>query len=311
MASIRAIFTVDSSNAKGNAWMFLARRDRAMKILRITVSLIFVLVPALAQADFRSLEALAAPSADPWSYWQSSDESNVKTIDFSVWDDILSRYVAPSKYGINLFKYADVAANDRAAIDGLVTSLAALPIRSYNRSQQIVYWINLYNALTVKVVLDNGPVKTIRDIDISPGFFSDGPWGKKLLKIEGQDVTLNDIEHRILRPFWKDPRIHYVLNCASLGCPNLGTRAYEAGNLDEQLDIAAHTFINHPRGARLENGQMIVSSLYDWFTVDFGGDEAGVIAHLRKYAGPDLMVALNKHGRLDRAEYNWKLNGSF
>ena len=282
-----------------------------MKILCITISLYFALLPALAQADFRSLEALAAPSADPWSYWQTSDESNVRTIDFSVWGNILRRYVAPSQYGINLFKYADVAANDRAAIDGLVSSLAALPIRSYNRAQQMAYWINLYNVLTVKVVLDNGPVKTIRDIDISPGFFSDGPWGKKLLKIEGQGVTLNDIEHRILRPFWKDPRIHYALNCASLGCPNLGTRAYEASNLDEQLDIAAYTFINHPRGARLENGEMIVSSIYDWFTLDFGGDEAGVIAHLRKYAGPDLIAALDKHGRLDRAEYNWKLNGSF
>ena len=89
-----------------------------MKILCITISLYFALLPALAQADFRSLEALAAPSADPWSYWQTSDESNVRTIDFSVWGNILRRYLAPSQYGSNLFKYADVAANDRAAIDG-------------------------------------------------------------------------------------------------------------------------------------------------------------------------------------------------
>ena len=89
-----------------------------MKIHRITISLLFVLAPSLAQPDFRSLEALAAPSADPWSYWQTSDESNVRTIDFSVWGNILRRYVAPSQYGINLFKYAGVAANDRAAFDG-------------------------------------------------------------------------------------------------------------------------------------------------------------------------------------------------
>ena len=90
------------------------------------------------------------------------------------------------------------------------------------------------------------PVDSIRDI--SSGFFSPGPWKKELLNVEGQSLTLNDIEHRILRPIWQDPRIHYAVNCASLGCPNLPVIAFSEDNTDAMLDRAAQQFINHPRG---------------------------------------------------------------
>ena len=273
--------------------------------------LLLTLGPAAAWADFRSLEALAAPSADPWPRWKASDEGSKVEVEFSPWDRILRRYLSTSPRGINLFAYGAVSREDRAALDRQVAQWAALPISGYNRAQQKAYWINLYNALTVKVVLDHGPVTTIQDIDISPGFFSSGPWGKKLLRIEGETISLNDIEHRILRPLWGDARVHYALNCASIGCPNLDARAFQADDMEARLDAAARAFINHPRGARLENGEMVVSSIYDWFTADFGGDEAGVTAHLLQYAAPALRHTLTKHGRLDRAAYDWRLNGSF
>ena len=273
--------------------------------------LLLTLGPAASWADFRSLEALAAPSAEPWPRWRISDEGSKVEIDFSPWDKILRRYLATSPGGINLFAYGAVNREDSAALDKLVAQWAALPISGYNRAQQKAYWINLYNALTVKVVLDHGPVTTIQDIDISPGFFSSGPWGKKLLRIEGEAISLNDIEHRILRPLWGDARVHYALNCASIGCPNLDARAFRADDLEARLDAAARAFINHPRGARLEGGEMVVSSIYDWFTADFGGDEAGVTAHLLHYAAPALRNTLTKHSRLDRAAYDWQLNGNF
>ncbi len=100
-----------------------------------------------------------------------------------------------------------------------VLILAATSADRLRRAEQFPFWINLYNALTVKVVLDHYPVEIIRDIDISPGLFADGPWGKKLVTVEGEALSLDDIEHRILRPIWKDPRLHYVLNCAALGVP--------------------------------------------------------------------------------------------
>ncbi len=285
-----------------------------MKMRAYCLALVMLLVPAPAiwlnaHADFRTLEALVAPSADPWPRWKAADETNRADIDFSAWDKILQRYLEASPQGINLFNYREVSAPDRARLDELVATWAALPISTYNRGQQMAYWINLYNALTVKLILDHGPVATIRDIDISPGFFSDGPWGKKLLRVEGEELSLNDIEHRILRPLWGDPRVHYALNCASLGCPNLDARAFRASDMDSRLNAAARAFINHPRGVRLEGGEIIVSSIYDWFTADFGGDEAGVLAHFHQYAGPELKATLDKHGRLDRAAYDWRLNG--
>lgn len=265
-----------------------------------------------APPEFRSSAALAAPSADPWLRWRTADENNPAEIDFAAWDDLLQRFLTPSAAGINLFRYGAVAAADRAILDGMVAKLAALPISTYSRARQLAYWINLYNALTVKVVLDNsrdGLAASILDIDISPGFFSNGPWDKKLLRIEGEAISLNDIEHRILRPLWRDPRIHYALNCASLGCPNLGATAYRAKGMEARLDAAARAFINHPRGVRFENGDLVVSSIYDWFIEDFGGGNAGVLTHLKRYAAPALAEELTRHGRLDRSSYDWRLNG--
>jgi len=155
-------------------------------------------------------------------------------------------------------------------------------VSKLNRPEQQAYWINLYNALTVQVVLDHYPVETIRDIDISPGLFSDGPWGKKLVTIEAEPVSLDDIEHRILRPIWRDPRIHYAVNCASVGCPDLLARAYRTDDMDQTLTANAVAYINSARGVALKGGEVSVSSIYDWFEADFGGNEAGVLKHLRQ-----------------------------
>lgn len=263
-----------------------------------------------ATLGFAVSRAQAAPSADPWPRWQAADQTSDAQIGFAAWDDLLQRYLVNSPEGINLLRYSAITPADRARLDQFIAELAALPISSHNRAQQLAYWINLYNALTVKVVLDNGPVASIMDIDISPGFFSNGPWDKKLLRIEGEAISLNDIEHRILRPLWRDPRIHYALNCASLGCPNLGAKAYTAKDMEARLDAAARAFINHPRGVRFEDGDLVASSIYDWFREDFGGGEAGVLAHLSQYAAPALKKRLAEHGRLNRTTYDWRLNGS-
>jgi hypothetical protein len=184
--------------------------------------------------------------------------------------------------------------------------MAQINISNYNRDVQRAYWINLYNALTVREVLRFYPVASIRDI--SSGFFSFGPWDKELIEVEGEQLTLNDIEHRILRPIWRDARIHYALNCASLGCPNLQLQVFSADNTDAMLDKAAREFINHPRGARVIDGKLQVSSIYVWFIADFGGDDAGVIRHLQQYADSALARALKDIRRIDNDAYDWRLN---
>ncbi len=159
------------------------------------------------------------------------------------------------------------------------------------------------------VVLEHYPVETIRAIRISPGFFSIGPWGKKLISVEGEKLSLDDIEHRILRPIWKDPRIHYAVNCASLGCPKLMPRAFTAANTEALLEQGARDFINSYHGARFEaDGRLTASSIYDWFQEDFGGSEAGVIAHLRLYARPELESKLERISDVYDFDYDWSLN---
>ena len=157
----------------------------------------------------------------------------------------------PSPDGVNRVAYGKVAPQDKQALASYVDRLSKVQVTKLARSEQLPYWINLYNAATVKVVLDHYPVESILKIDISPGLFAKGPWKKKLLTVEGEAVSLDDIEHRILRPIWKDPRTHYAVNCASLGCPNLQPRAFTAGNMDELLDAGARAYVNHPRGARV------------------------------------------------------------
>ncbi|MEM7025976.1 MAG: DUF547 domain-containing protein, partial [Pseudomonadota bacterium] len=214
----------------------------------------------------------------------------------------------PSQDGVNRFTYGAFSADDKAVLDQYLRDLAAVQISSHNRAEQMAYWINLYNALTVQVILDHYPVESIRDIDISPGLFSDGPWGKDLIEVEGEDLSLDDIEHRILRPIWRDPRIHYGVNCASIGCPNLMTEAYQGATIDRQLDEAARAFVNNPRAIQVEGNDLVVSSIYDWFMEDFGDTDEEVIDHLRAYATPGLEMTLEMFSSIDDDRYDWDLN---
>lgn len=258
-------------------------------------------------ASAGALERLFAPKAELWARWADHDPDATRSIDHQAWDGFLKRHVESSPDGINRVAYSQVTSQDRAGLDAYIQGLARLPISRFSRAEQLAYWINLYNALTVRVVLDHYPVASIRDIDISPGLFADGPWGKALVEIEGERLTLNDIEHRVLRPVWQDPRIHYAVNCASLGCPNLSAEAFTAANSERLLDDAARAYINHPRGVRAGPDGLTLSSIYNWFASDFDVD-GGVPAHLQRYAAPGLKARLD--GRVETGDYayDWSLN---
>ena len=267
-----------------------------------------VALAAFPAAAAHSFEALFAPSADLWERWTAHDPDATARIDHWTWDRFIKTYVSDGGDGVNRVAYGRVTDADKRALEDYIAGLAATPVSDYARGEQLAYWINLYNALTMKVVLDHYPVDGIRDIDISPGLFADGPWDKKLVEIEGESVSINDIEHRILRPIWVDPRIHYAVNCASIGCPNLQRTAFTAANADALLTAAARAYVNHPRGARIEDGRLVVSSLYEWYQEDFGGDDRGVISHLRRYADPGLRSRLAGIERIGDHAYDWRLN---
>lgn len=250
----------------------------------------------------------AAPEAELWEYWRKDNSNNTAQINHQIWQQWLDRYVARDESGVNRVSYSKVTMADRQRLQEYINTLGMLPIRSYNAAEQKAYWINLYNALTVNLILAHYPVTSITEIDISPGLFSNGPWGKKLITIEDQPLSLDDIEHRILRPIWMDPRLHYALNCASIGCPDLHQTAFTALNSEQLLDDNARRFINHPRGVRFENRKLIVSKIYSWFQTDFGSSEKAVIKHLQQYSKAKLRSKLEGLSTIDRYEYNWRLN---
>lgn len=231
--------------------------------------------------------------------------------DHAPWGRLLAAYLTEGAAGApNLVDYASLKANekDHVALKTYISSLEAIDPQTLPGNERFAFWVNLYNALTVDVVTDHYPVASIRDISISPGLFSKGPWGRKLVTVAGRELSLDDIEHRILRPAFGDPRIHYAVNCASWSCPNLAARPYSGAELDAMLDEAARAYINSPRGARVTDGKLEVSSIFRWYMEDFGGTEAGVIAELRKYAAPGLRENLENIAAVASYDYDWSLN---
>ena len=250
----------------------------------------------------------SAPSSEVIPMWDDSDETNESLIDHSAWQSILDEYLTtddPS--GIYLFDYAALKedSEDLGTLRTYLISLTSLDPRGYSKAEQFPYWVNLYNALTVHVVVGRYPVESIRDIKTS--LINWGPWDKELITIAEQKLTLNNIEHGILRPIWKDPRIHYAVNCASLGCPNLARQAYTSANTEDLLELSAKDYINHPRGASVVNGQLTLSSIYDWFNEDFGGSFESLKAHLKQYASAELAAQLDDYTDFDH-DYDWSLN---
>lgn len=242
--------------------------------------------------------AYAAPKAELWSYWQQDNPSNTKVISHQAWQELLNRYL--SVQGENtLFAYNNVTASDKKKLTTYIHSLANLDPRVYAKDEQYAYWVNLYNALTVQRILQDYPIKSITKLG---GLFSFGPWKEELVTINGKALSLNDIEHRILRPIWQDPRTHYAVNCASLGCPNLQPTAFNKNNKNALLEKAATEFINSDKGVLLQGNDVQLSEIYDWFKVDFGSD-AQLWQHLRKYR-----PSLTKPSGKVSFEYNWDLN---
>lgn len=272
-------------------------------------ALILIVTPPFLMG-FGSVERLFAPKADLWPRWELNDPDSRKSIDHSSWNDLLSRNVRKRNDGVNLFNYGGISAADSHNLAGYIANLSGISISQYNRDEQLAYWINLYNALTVQLILDHYPVDSIRDIKISPGLFVIGPWNASLVSIEDENLTLNDIEHRILRPIWRDPRIHYVLSCASIGCPNLRDRAYPSSAMDGLLDQAATAYVNDPRGVSIVNGKVSVSKIYDWFISDFGGSEKSVLRHIKQFAKPQLAARLREIGKLSGEHYDWSINAT-
>ena len=251
----------------------------------------------------------AATPTDPRGPAHPQKEpDSMQRIDHAPWQAFLDRYLVTTDDGRTLVRYGAVSVDDRATLGRYLQSLAAIDPGALDRDDQYAYWINLYNALTVEVVLRNPGKDTIKRM--GKGLFSIGPWDDELITVGGRQLTLDDIEHRILRPTWKDHRVHFAVNCASVSCPNLAPEAYTPANLDRLLDAGEQAYLQHPRGLEFRaDGTLQLSSIFDWYRKDFATDEAGLLRYLAG-ARPDLADRLLEFEGRIRYVYDWALNGA-
>ncbi|MEL6824484.1 MAG: DUF547 domain-containing protein [Calditrichota bacterium] len=220
------------------------------------------------------------------------------------YDALLQKYV--KGFG---FDYAALAKSDadKKTLSTYVDALEALNPDDMNRSEAFAYWINLYNAATLELVIQNYPLKSIKDIG---GIFK-SPWKRKVVTVAGKELTLDNIEHDIMRPTFKDARLHFAVNCASIGCPPLSNRAYSAETLNEQLDAASKAALNDERWVKITDGKLELSKLFDWFKDDFTETSGSVRKYLATYVAEDKKAAvLNDSNKIRYKSYDWKLNSA-
>jgi hypothetical protein len=253
-----------------------------------------------------TVQRAPAAAQDLTARFSGYHAQSTQTVDHGEWKKLLAAYVAAGPDRVNRVDYRRFQAQDHARLRRYLASLQAVAVSSLSRPEQFAFWVNLYNAATVDIVLAHYPVASIRDI--GSGLFARGPWGRKIATVEGVALSLDDIEHNILRPIWRDPRIHYAVNCASIGCPNLASVPYVAARLEAMLNAAARDYVNHPRGLSVGGGSVRASQIYDWYAADFGGSDAGVLRHVRRYAGAALAQSLSGISRIERYDYDWRLN---
>ena len=281
-------------------------RKRLLRIFSTIALLwsVFVALPAGASA----LERLFVTKPEPLPFF-AQHAAQSEPVNHEQWQAWLDRFVvANHTSGIHRVRYAAVDGPGKMQLDSYLRALQAIDPRQLSRNEQLAYWINLYNAATVQVIIKHPGVKSIREI--KSGIFSVGPWKLPLLKVAGQTLSLDDVEHRIVRPLFHDRRVHFALNCASLGCPDLAAQAYQGATLDAMLNAQQLAYLSHPRAIRLDKNELVLSSLFQWYREDFAADEAGAIAYLAAHAPPTVAARLRGfHGAVSYA-YDWDLNAA-
>ncbi|MBR9922708.1 MAG: DUF547 domain-containing protein [Bacteroidetes bacterium] len=207
-----------------------------------------------------------------------------------IWDGLLRKHVSSS----GQVNYSAMKSN-KDVLQSYLDLLADNPPRSdWSRNENMAYWINAYNAFTVKLIIDNYPVGSITDLH------GGEPWDVKWIKLGNKTYSLNQIENDILRPIYKDARIHFAVNCAAKSCPPLLNRAFTAANLNAQLEKQTKAFINNPQYNTLGANSVKISKIFDWYEVDFGN----VIGYLNDYSDTNI----NSGATINYHDYSWKLN---
>ncbi len=229
----------------------------------------------------------------------SDYKSDAQPVSHKIWDELLQSYVDDE----GLVNYKGFIKDSLRFNEYINILNSAHPNKkNWSREEQLSYWINAYNAYTVQLIIRNYPVSSIKDIKDGVPFVNT-VWDIKFINIENANYDLNNIEHGIIRPKFKEPRIHFAINCASASCAPLRNEAYTAEKLETQLEDAAKKFINNPSRNEISEDKAMLSKYFTWFKGDFT-EELSVIAYINQYAD----VKINEDAAIDYLEYNWQLN---
>ena len=200
--------------------------------------------------------------------------------------------------------YQAVTDTHQMLLNDYIDTLTTLNPLNYNRKEQLAYWVNLYNALVVQLVINHYPIHSTNDLG---AWHEQGPWQHKLVTINQHPISLDDIEHGILRPIWQDSRIHYLLHKASIGSPDLPELAVNANNQAYLLDAQARRFIRQEKGVSRSGNTLILSRIYEWYLADFI-DFPTLLLHLRLYSTPAMANFIKENSNNVQYQYDWRLN---
>ena len=222
-----------------------------------------------------------------------------EVVDNDIYAALLKKHVKNSHVNYDGFK------EDEPLLDRYLEVLSRTPVSRLSRNDQFAFYINAYNASTIKLVLTKYPgINSIKEI----GSFFSNAWNKDFILLEGRTVSLDYIEHQILRPVFKDPRVHFAINCASKSCPPLRDEPYDGGRLENQLNDQAKSFINNTKNTFIKQDTLFVSRIFKWFEDDFSNNP---LMFIRQYASEELKQSLDRNAgslKLSFLDYDWSLN---
>ena len=224
--------------------------------------------------------------------------------DHSKFDQVLKKYVDDK----GLVDYNSIAKDK--GFSEYMQSLQTAEVEGLSRDGQLAFWINAYNAVTIDKVIKTKPKKSVRET------FVPGVWtGTKFFTsrkhiVAGKRLSQDDIEHEILRKQFNDPRIHFAIICASMGCPQLPRIAYTEENVQTRLEEETRKYLNSPRGTRIDRAEntLHVSKLFDWFGSDFINKSGSVLAFMQPYLDEEVRAFLERNPMISYLEYDWALN---
>jgi len=177
---------------------------------------------------------------------------------------------------------------------------------TWSENQRLTYFINLYNAATIKLIVDNYPVKSIKDINKE----GQGPWKLEVINLFGKNISLDALEHEIIKQNYNEPRVHFALVCAAVGCPKLPNEPFVASTLNQQLDNRTKLFLSEKDKDYIDENQKTVylSSIFDWFAQDFNKTHGSVLGFVKEYLPAEEAKKINSDYSLKFSEYDWNLN---